>query len=776
MDDTLYKNLTNSTQELEKMSKLLSNVYDEINRINEGCKSLGNNLISNAFGDFSTVLSMTNGLNTLGTTIKGVTEAGTAATSSFGSFTQVLTNISSVSLFVTALGGIVSVVKSIVTHTLDANSETDKYIEKLREKRDAIHENTEEMKKNNEVMVDNANAIKVDYGFTLKQVDELVKLTGENGYISNLSNARFLVDQINKVLPNSVSITEKGTLAWVDNTKSAQENADAIKEGIRELEKRELLESMSKDAAEAFDKRKKYEMELTDAKKAHKMAQDNVAEAEEKYNKILAEDGPNYYYAEKVAVARRELETQNGVLEKAEEQFATNEKVIKTYCGVQESLSDHVEGTAKYYAELYTEIGDKGTATWESLADALIDLDRQQEIHLQNGKDNQDEEVKINTRTTELIMEQCIAKAGAHEDGFNYMLATLSGYGVKVTGEEYEIFRQQYENCKENIDNKVELQKLGYDRMLTQIEENGVAFSEKEKEILNSEVLNWLESAKSKEEILGLNSETLLLNLENAGIKLNETQKTQLMQGCEIWKNDAINKRQVLDDSISSLMFLLTDGLEGMNEETRTKLIDMVKLLTEGGIEGGLELCQELSASLAKNGGEVSVEALGIINKISDLVEDANPELNIGTKEPDEENLKKIGPDAEKKLGLISLGIALSSLSKGFEIAGKVFGINILHKADGGFVDTGELFVAREAGPELVGRINGKTAVANNDQIVSGISSGVYNAMIGAMSKSNRNNTTVTAIFQVDGKQVAKQVINAHNKEVMQTGRSPLLI
>lgn len=76
----------------------------------------------------------------------------------------------------------------------------------------------------------------------------------------------------------------------------------------------------------------------------------------------------------------------------------------------------------------------------------------------------------------------------------------------------------------------------------------------------------------------------------------------------------------------------------------------------------------------------------------------------------------------------------------------------------------------------MVGRIHGKTAVANNDQIVSGISSGVYNAVVGAMSQFGSNNTTETAIFEVDGKQAAKKVIEAHYHEVMQTGRSPLLI
>lgn len=59
--------------------------------------------------------------------------------------------------------------------------------------------------------------------------------------------------------------------------------------------------------------------------------------------------------------------------------------------------------------------------------------------------------------------------------------------------------------------------------------------------------------------------------------------------------------------------------------------------------------------------------------------------------------------------------------------------------ASGGFVTQGELFVAREAGPELVGRIGSQTAVANNDQIVSAVSNGVYNAMLSAMSQTGKS-------------------------------------
>lgn len=49
--------------------------------------------------------------------------------------------------------------------------------------------------------------------------------------------------------------------------------------------------------------------------------------------------------------------------------------------------------------------------------------------------------------------------------------------------------------------------------------------------------------------------------------------------------------------------------------------------------------------------------------------------------------------------------------------------------ASGGFPETGQLFLAREAGAEMVGSIGNQTAVANNDQIVQGIESGVRSAV-----------------------------------------------
>lgn len=87
---------------------------------------------------------------------------------------------------------------------------------------------------------------------------------------------------------------------------------------------------------------------------------------------------------------------------------------------------------------------------------------------------------------------------------------------------------------------------------------------------------------------------------------------------------------------------------------------------------------------------------------------------------------------------------------------GKQFTVNIPWPnleffAQGGF-PRGDLFVANEAGPELVGTMGGRTAVANNDQIVEGIRQGVYDAVSAAIA-NNSNNGNEFKIY-LDGREI----------------------
>ena len=92
--------------------------------------------------------------------------------------------------------------------------------------------------------------------------------------------------------------------------------------------------------------------------------------------------------------------------------------------------------------------------------------------------------------------------------------------------------------------------------------------------------------------------------------------------------------------------------------------------------------------------------------------------------------------------------------------------------ANGGFPSTGEFFLARESGPEMVGRIGNKTTVANNDQIVSGIQQGVYNAMINAQVGQTSSGTNV----YIGNRQVYRSFSNGLKTENNRLGTSAVRV
>lgn len=79
------------------------------------------------------------------------------------------------------------------------------------------------------------------------------------------------------------------------------------------------------------------------------------------------------------------------------------------------------------------------------------------------------------------------------------------------------------------------------------------------------------------------------------------------------------------------------------------------------------------------------------------------------------------------------------------------FGKNLFGFASGGFPDAGQLFIAREAGAEMVGSLGGHTAVANNDQIVEGIREGVEAAMERQNQLLRRQNELLQALLEKEG-------------------------
>ena len=159
--------------------------------------------------------------------------------------------------------------------------------------------------------------------------------------------------------------------------------------------------------------------------------------------------------------------------------------------------------------------------------------------------------------------------------------------------------------------------------------------------------------------------------------------------------------------------------------------------------------------------GELRTQLLA---KFSEIKEDFNKVINAIKKFFSKDNwifsgvadgLKKTFGDAKDAIKGIWNSIS-DSLNGTYNIGTKSFSINLPKLyASGGFPTQGSMFIAGESGAELVGNINGRTAVANNDQITTGIANAVYAAMVsaGGGGASYINNT-----IEVDGVAIARAV------------------
>lgn len=96
--------------------------------------------------------------------------------------------------------------------------------------------------------------------------------------------------------------------------------------------------------------------------------------------------------------------------------------------------------------------------------------------------------------------------------------------------------------------------------------------------------------------------------------------------------------------------------------------------------------------------------------------------------------------------------------------------VSVDYYASGGFPNKGQLFVANEAGPELVGKIGNKTTVANQNQIVAsvaeGVSDAVANVMMAFTGQNKESAPVIEVVVKADSEvlyQVTKKGEKKHN-------------
>ncbi len=145
--------------------------------------------------------------------------------------------------------------------------------------------------------------------------------------------------------------------------------------------------------------------------------------------------------------------------------------------------------------------------------------------------------------------------------------------------------------------------------------------------------------------------------------------------------------------------------------------------------------------------------------------------------------------DKIKKFFAVTLGfkgIKLPSISVSWDTASAVgqalsklgmpgvpnFHVNWNQYAKGGFPDEGELYIARENGSEMIGRMGNKNVVANNQQIIDGIARGVASANSQQNALLREQNELLRALLEKDTGISIGDITNAARRQNQRMGKT----
>jgi conjugal transfer/entry exclusion protein len=224
-------------------------------------------------------------------------------------------------------------------------------------------------------------------------------------------------------------------------------------------------------------------------------------------------------------------------------------------------------------------------------------------------------------------------------------------------------------------------------------------------------------------------------------------------------------KVDLYDDELKTLGTAASTAATNANtlHTNMKKLVDMRK--GEGGASGitkevsdNLKNARDYAATLYTN--LTNVKGISMTTFVSKLVEARNALYDAKVYAYNlYDNLNKASKYKLRKMDQYALNNAYVEYDPTFTYA------------SGGWPSAGELFVAREAGPEMVGTINGSTAVATNGDIVAAVSQGVAQAVAGVMGSGSGD---MNISIQVGEYELANAVVSALNAQTRRIGYSQL--
>jgi len=237
-------------------------------------------------------------------------------------------------------------------------------------------------------------------------------------------------------------------------------------------------------------------------------------------------------------------------------------------------------------------------------------------------------------------------------------------------------------------------------------------------------------------------------------------------------------------NTIKGLLNGILDGMKGIGSWVKANVTDPIVNKAKEGWETAKSTTrtawQNICDSVKSKGAEMSRKAGDAFSKAAQSAK---------TKMDDMQNKVRSAIDKIKNFFNITLGfkgIKLPSISVSWDTASAVgqalsklgmpgvpnFHVNWNQYAKGGFPDEGELYIARENGSEMIGRMGNRNVVANNQQIIDGIARGVASANSQQNALLREQNELLRALLEKDTGISIGDITNAARRQNQRMGKT----
>ena len=401
--------------------------------------------------------------------------------------------------------------------------------------------------------------------------------------------------------------------------------------------------------------------------------------------------------------------------------------ITGAYQGTTDKLNELIEDTRRYYLVLGAK--EKITEFGVQLAELSINIS--------------DATKKLNDAINDTTIDAWGNKTQSYLDWASRAYQANDNMYDSITGvkDSYRVLINALEDANYSYNGLTNEQKKLYDKMY-KVDEVFASYMDKIHEAVPNDLYALQQSSEQisdkmteLEKVISSNGETITKTSQTATTEISKVDK----------------KYSLVADSIQNSLSIATRNI-------RTEMSNVEK--------GFSKTADNLRGEAKKATNNIS-EAFQ--NKGSGIGEKFGTDIGLGI----ENGFNQTSGNAINAINNAFSKIKFTTSISSTIASGITLGFKPMQYATGGFPEDG-LFYANHN--ELVGRFaNGKTAVVNNDQIISGIRQAAYEGMKQALDE-NRGSTNVTFEVQSDADNIFKVVQKRANDYAIQAGKSAFLI